>query len=329
MGAVAQLQTARLLRLLSLLQGRREWSGAELAERLRVTGRTVRRDIDQLRGLGYPIEGTTGTGGGYRLRSGRDLPPLLLDDEEAIAIAAGLRTAAGAGIAGVDQASLRALAKLEQLLPARLRRQIDTAAATTTAVAVPGGVAVDPAVLGATAAACRDHEVLSFEYRTRQGQGGRRRVEPHSLVAVIGLWYLVAYDLGRHDWRVYRLDRVSSPSPTKNHFVPRPLPAGSAADLVRDRLPEAPCRYQVTATVRLPADAVRARLPRLLPARLRPVDGGTCRLELGDDALGAVLGDLARLDADLRLEGPPETLDAIARAAGRLVAAAHPDGASE
>jgi predicted DNA-binding transcriptional regulator YafY len=321
---VPQNQTARLLRLLSLLQSRREWSGAELAARLQVTGRTIRRDIDQLRELGYPIEGTTGAAGGYRLRSGRDLPPLLLDDDEAIAIAAGLRTAAEAGIAGVDEASVRALAKLEQLLPGRLRRQIDAAAAATTAVAVPRGATLDPATLGSVAGACRDHEVLAFEYRTRQGLTGRRRVEPHSLVAVTGLWYLVAYDLGRDAWRVYRLDRVADPVPTRHHFVPRPLPAGGPADLLRERLREAPYRYRVKATVGLAAGEVRALLPRLLPARLREVDAVTCEVELGDDVLGALVADLTRLDTDLRLEGPPETLEAIAVSAGRLARAADP-----
>jgi predicted DNA-binding transcriptional regulator YafY len=321
---VPQQQTARLLRLLSLLQSRREWPGAELAGRLEVTGRTIRRDIDQLRELGYPIEGTTGAAGGYRLHSGKDLPPLLLDDEEAIAIAAGLRTAAEAGIAGVDEASVRALAKLEQLLPARLRRRIDAAAAATTAVAIPRGATLDPATLGSVAAACRDHEVLAFQYRTREGSGGRRRVEPHSLVAVTGLWYLVAYDLARDGWRVYRLDRVADPVATRNHFAPRPLPARGPADLLRERLREAPYRYRVKATVGLPAGQVRALLPRLLPTRLREVDAGTCEVELGDDALGALVADLTRLDADLRLEGPPETLDAIARSARRVEFAADP-----
>lgn len=324
MAFVAQSQTARLLRLLSLLQSRREWSGAELAERLDVTGRTIRRDVDRLRELGYPIAGTTGVAGGYRLRSGRDLPPLLLDDEEAIAIAAGLRTAAGAGILGVDEASVRALAKLEQLLPGRLRRQVDAAAAATTAVTVPEGATLDPAVLGSAAAACRDHEVLAFEYRTRQGASGRRRVEPHSLVAVTGLWYLVAYDLGRTAWRVYRLDRVRELFPTRSHFTPRPLPAAGAADLVRERLREAPYRYQVTATVNLPATAARERLPRLIPGRVQELDAATCRIDLGEDAPGALVADLARLDADLRLEGPPRTLDVIARAAHRLAEAAEP-----
>lgn len=322
MKGVAHPQTARLLGLLSLLQGRREWSGAELAERLEVTGRTVRRDIEQLRGLGYPIEGTTGIGGGYRLRSGTELPPLLLDDEEAIAVAAGLRTAAGAGIAGVDEASIRALAKLEQLLPARLRRQIDAAAAATTAVAVPARATLDPATLGCVAAACRDHEVLAFEYRSRQGAGGRRRVEPYSLVVVTGLWYLVAYDLARDAWRVFRLDRITAPFPTRSHFIPRPLPAAGPADLLRERLREAPYRYQVTATVRLSSAAVRERLPRLLPSRVEELGGGICRIVLGDDELGSVVADLARLDAGMRLDGPRQTLRDIERAARRLATAA-------
>lgn len=322
---MAQAQTSRLLRLLSLLQSRREWTGAELAERLEVTGRTVRRDIDHLRELGYPIHGTTGLAGGYHLESGRHLPPLLLDDEEAIAIAAGLRTAAGAGIAGVDEASIRALAKLEQLLPSRLSLQIDAAAAATSAVAVPAGTQLDPLTLGTVAAACRDHEMLAFDYRTRQGHTGRRRVEPHSLVAVTGLWYLVAYDPGQGDWRVYRLDRVTAPSPTRNHFTPRPLPASDPAEFLRQRLRRAPYRYQVTTTVSLGAAAVRSRLPRLLPTRLRVRGPDRCEIDLSDDSIGSLVSDLARLEAELHLDGPPETLDAIARASRRLLdAAIHP-----
>ncbi|MGH7921296.1 MAG: helix-turn-helix transcriptional regulator [Candidatus Dormibacteraceae bacterium] len=318
---MAESRTARLLRLLSLLQRRREWAGAELAERLAVTGRTVRRDVDQLRNLGYPIAGTTGASGGYRLTSGRDLPPLLLDDEEAIAIAVGLRTAASAGVAGAEEASIRALAKLEQLLPARLQRQIATAAEATTAVAISAPHALDPGALGVVAAACRDLEVLAFDYRTRGGGAQRRRVEPRSLVAVTGLWYLVAYDLGRDGWRLFRLDRVSGPVPTRLRFTPRPLPAASPADFVRRGLREATYRYQVTATVRLPAATVRARLPRLMASRLCEVDATTSRIELGSDALGPLVSDLAGLDAELAVEGSPEMLGALRRAGRRLLRA--------
>lgn len=319
---MARPQTARLLRLLSLLQNRREWTGEELAERLEVTGRTVRRDIRELRDLGYPIEGTVGLAGGYRLTSGRDLPPLLLEDEEAIAIAAALRTAAGSGLAGVDEAATSALAKLEQLLPARLRHQIDAAAQATTAIAVPGAPVLDPATLGVVAAACRDREILAFGYRTRGGAPGRRRVEPRSLIAVTGLWYLVAFDLDRDGWRSYRLDRMTAPAPTRVRFTPRALPSASPADFLRQSLRGAPYRYRLTVTVPLPAAAVRARLPRIMPSRIEEIDERTSRLELGDDAGAPLLADLARLDADVVLEGDPETLDVLAAGARRLLHAA-------
>ncbi|MGK5632144.1 helix-turn-helix transcriptional regulator, partial [Streptomyces sp. URMC 123] len=184
---------ARMLRLLSLLQTRREWSGTELAERLGVTTRTIRRDIDRLRDLGYPVDGTTGHAGGYRLASGAAMPPLLLDDEEATATAVALRTAAG-HLTGMEETALRALAKLEQVLPHRLRTQVAALQQTTATITwTAGGPRTDPATLSVLAAACRDHETVTFDYTTRHGASASRRVEPHHLVASGGLWYLLAH----------------------------------------------------------------------------------------------------------------------------------------
>ncbi|MDR0359070.1 MAG: YafY family transcriptional regulator [bacterium] len=313
----------RLLRLLSLLQSRREWSGAELAGRLDVTGRTIRRDVDRLRALGYPVEGTTGTAGGYRLASGRDLPPLLLDDSEAVAIAVGLRTAAGGSVAGADEASVRALAKLEQILPARLRQRIATLAGAMVSVTRPAGVAADPDTLGIVAAACRDREVLAFQYRRRDGSSLRRRVEPYSLVTVTGLWYLVGFDVDRGGWRTFRLDRVREPVPTRRRFQPRPLPAEDAADYLRQALQSATYRHMVTAVVHAPADDVRARLPRALPGRVTPIDERACRVRLGSDSLDRLTQDLVAIDAELTVEAAsPDVLEHLAAAGRRLAVAA-------
>ncbi|PSJ27113.1 DNA-binding transcriptional regulator, partial [Streptosporangium nondiastaticum] len=212
-----------MLRLLSLLQTRRTLSGAEPADRLGVTLRTIRRDIDRLRELGYPVEGTTGTAGGYRLAPGTDLllpPPLLLDDEEAVAIAVALRTAAG--VAGIEETALRALAKLEQVLPHRLRHQVTAIQATTAPLPVPWstGPRADPSTLAVLAAACRDHEILTFTYRTGSGETGQCRVEPHTLVAADPLWYLVAYDTEPGAWRLFRVDRLTGPAPTGHRTPP-------------------------------------------------------------------------------------------------------------
>ncbi|MCC3771282.1 YafY family protein, partial [Streptomyces sp. UNOC14_S4] len=187
---------ARMLRLLALLQTRREWPGMELADRLGVTTRTLRRDIERLRELGYPVDGTTGRAGGYRLAAGTAMPPLLLDDDEAIAIAVALRTAT-TNISGIEETALRALAKLEQVLPARLRTQVAALQHATTAPVTYGSATrtpVDPATLALLANACRDHEIVTFDYTTRHGTPSSRRTEPHSLVPAAGRWYLIAYD---------------------------------------------------------------------------------------------------------------------------------------
>ncbi|MFD4873795.1 helix-turn-helix transcriptional regulator [Streptomyces sp. NPDC058420] len=222
--------SARLLRLLSLLQAHREWSGADLADRLGVTARTVRRDVDRLRELGYPVNASPGTGGGYQLGAGSELPPLLLDDDEAVAVAVGLRTAAGQGIEGIGETSVRALTKLEQVLPNRLRRRVGALNAFTVPMlhnALPS--AVDPAVLTELAALCRDAERLRFDYESHDGTPTRRSVEPHRLVCTERRWYLVAWDLERADWRTFRVDRITPRPPHGPRFTPREPPAEDLA----------------------------------------------------------------------------------------------------
>src|SRR5437879_3875079 len=188
--------SARLLALLSLLQVRREWTGQELADRLEVGPRTIRRDVDKLRSLGYPVEARPGVAGGYRLGAGGTLPPLLLDDDEAVAVAIGLRTTASGSIAGIEETSVRALTKLQQVLPSRLRRRV-SAVQSHTLPMPPRGPLVDPDVLTVIAGACRDHERMRFDYRTHSGAAGRRSVEPYRLVNDRQRWYLVAWDVER------------------------------------------------------------------------------------------------------------------------------------
>ncbi|MCC5474968.1 helix-turn-helix transcriptional regulator [Streptomyces sp. NPDC059680] len=226
--------SARLLRLLSLLQAHREWSGAELADRLGVTTRTVRRDVDRLRELGYPVNASPGTGGGYQLGAGAALPPLLLDDDEAVAVAVGLRTAAGQGIEGIGETSVRALAKLEQVLPGRLRRRVSALGAFTVPMLRGGPPAadVDPALLTELANLCRDAERLRFAYRTHDGADSRRTVEPHRLVCTERRWYLVAWDVDRADWRTFRVDRITPTPPHGPRFTPREPPAEDLAAYV-------------------------------------------------------------------------------------------------
>src|SRR5919198_3093038 len=223
---------SRLLELLSLLQARRDWPGSELAERLGVSGRTIRRDVERLRELGYPVDSLTGPAGGYKLRAGTAMPPLLLDDEEAIAIAVGLRTAARASVTGIEETAVRALVKLEQVLPKHLRRRVRALGSATISPPV-GGPTVDPQHLTLIAAACRDGECLRFAYRSRDGTDSRREVEPHSLVNLGRRWYLVAWDRQREDWRTFRIDRLSRPAGNGARFQPRKLPAKDAATYVQ------------------------------------------------------------------------------------------------
>jgi predicted DNA-binding transcriptional regulator YafY len=312
----------RMLRLLSLLQSRREWSGTELSERLGVTLRTVRRDINRLRELGYPVEGTRGTAGGYRLAPGTHLPPLLLDDDEAVAVAVGLLTAAGGSVTGIEESSVRALTKLEQILPVRLRHQIAAVGDATIPVVHRSGPQADPTTLAVLAAACRDHEVVRFDYQDRDGMATSRRVEPYSLVTMYGKWYVVAYDPDRAGWRGFRLDRLTQPTPTRRRFTPRELPAIDAAAYLARSITAAPYRYTARATVHAPASSVRARMYAPIPGEIEPLDAGTCTVRLAADSLDLLaqpLAALATLGSDLTIEASRELLDHLRTAGQRLL----------
>ncbi|WP_067170437.1 helix-turn-helix transcriptional regulator [Microtetraspora niveoalba] len=313
--------SARLLRLLALLQTPRDWTGSELAERLGVSGRTVRADVERLRSLGYPVLATRGSVGGFRLGAGASLPPLLLDDDEAVAVAVGLRTATGGAIAGNEEASLRALAKLEQVMPARLRRRINTLQTYT--VPVPShrpGPSVDPDVLTTLAAACRARERLRFDYRTHAGDPARREVEPYRLVNWGRRWYLLAWDLERSDWRTFRVDRLTPRVPTGPRFTPRDLPDEDVAAYVSGRVSAAAWRYRARVTVRAPAEAVAERINPAV-GTVEPVDAHSCVLHTGADSVETLAVYLGMLDADFHVTEPPELVAHLRALAARYAGA--------
>jgi predicted DNA-binding transcriptional regulator YafY len=339
-----QKTSARLLLLLSLLQARREWPGRLLAERLDVSARTVRRDVDRLRELGYPVVAIKGPDGGYRLGAGAELPPLLFDDEQAVALAVALRiaVATGAGI-GVEEAAARALNTVRQVMPARLRGRIDTL--QVTAVEGPAarpGPRADPNVLIALSAAVRAREVLRFDYAAPSpsspdaaGNSTRtapRRVQPHHLVTWSGRWYLVAWDLARADWRTFRADRITPRTPTGPRFTPRELPGGDVAAFVADRFRGSddpggiggrPCRGEVI--LDLPAAAVSPYARDGLVEELGP---DRCRLVLGSWSWPALAATLGRFDTDIEVVGPAELKAAFAHLARRYANAASSEGTS-
>ena len=301
--------SARLLRLLSLLQARRDWTGAELAARLAVTTRTIRNDVDRLRGLGYPVDARPGVAGGYRLGTTGALPPLLLDDDEAVAVAVGLRTAASGSVAGIEETSVRALAKLQQVLPSRLRRRVS--AFQTYTLPVPSrGPQVDPDVLTVIAGACRDHERLRFGYRNHSGTASQRSVEPYRLVNDRRRWYLVAWDADRDAWRTFRVDRIEPQTPAGPRFTPRPLPSDReiAAQVARGT-GEATWRYRAQVTVHAPAAYVRARLP--IPVEVQSLGEDQCAFEPGSDDPAMLALYLGMLDADFEIVDAPELVDAL------------------
>ena len=306
--------SARLLRLLSLLQARRSWTGAELTSRLEVTARTLRRDVDRLRSLGYPVASTTGVGGGYRFGAGSELPPLLLDDTEALAVALGLRAAAAGAISGLEDATLGALAKLDQAMPARLRRRVS--ALHSAIVPLPHrGPAVDVATLTVLAGACRDGERLRFDYRSRESAATRRRVEPAGLVSAGSRWYLVAWDLDRGDWRTFRVDRLAGKPSRGERFAPRPPPPGGLSGYVARSVSVG--GYGVQARVRLhaPAAAMESRLGHSA-GTLESTGPDTCLLTTGAPSLEGLAVWMGMLGVDFEILEPPgaaETLDALAR----------------
>ncbi|MDT8913898.1 YafY family protein [Amycolatopsis sp. PS_44_ISF1] len=311
----------RLLRLLSLLQTRRDWPGPDLAGRLGVDVRTVRRDVERLRGLGYPVHATPGVAGGYRLGAGAALPPLLLDDDEAVAVAVGLRTAANGTVSGIEETSVRALAKLEQVLPARLRHRVSALQSATLALG-SGGPVVAAEVLTVIAAACRDHERLRFTYGTHTGEVAERSVEPLRMVHTGRRWYLVAYDLNREDWRTFRLDRVDGVPVPGFRFTPREPPAADLAAYVSRAISAAPYAHQVVLRVSVPAAELAERVPPTVGV-VEPVDEHSCRFRTGAHELDGMPFYLAQLEYEFVVEqAPPGLVERLARVAERFSRAA-------
>ena len=310
--------SARLLRLLALLQTRREWSGNDLADRLDVSTRTVRRDIDKLRALDYPVRAVKGIDGGYRLEAGAQLPPLQLDDEEAVAMTIALRTASTAGVTGIGETALRVLVKLEQVLPARLRHRVNALQLST--VRTPGSTraGVDPDVLIATATACRDRQRLRFSYLS-QGRESHRDTEPHELVTWGPRWYLVAWDLDRADWRTFRVDRMVPKTPVGPRFSPREIPGGDAAAHVARGVAQL-WPYRATVRLHIPADSEQARSAATY-GTIEPIDAHSCRLEIGADSPQSLTFLLGAMDSDFDIERGPELSDHLQRLAARFTRA--------
>jgi predicted DNA-binding transcriptional regulator YafY len=315
--------TARALHLLSLLQTHRFWSGAELVEELGVSARTVRRDVDRLRELGYPVDATTGVTGGYRLARGAALPPLVFDDEEAVAMAVGLRAAAAEAIAGIEATSLRALAKLEQVLPDRLRRRVNAVATTTSTIgwATPPAV-IDPNALALLAQGCRDREEVRFAYVSRDDVASDRLVEPHQLVSRERRWYLVAYDVRRADWRTFRLDRLNSVALAGRRFERRPPPAASYEAFV-DRSVRLPRELFEGSVVVSCAHAAIEEYCFHSGATFTALATDRFRVALQSDSFEWLVGLLAILATlgEITVEGSPDLQHASRLIAGRLDAA--------
>jgi predicted DNA-binding transcriptional regulator YafY len=316
--------SARLLRMLSLMQTRPDWTGPELAERLGVSGRTVRYDIERLRSLGYPVDARRGVVGGYRLGAGKALPPLLLDDEEAVSVVVGLRIAAGSVVDGMDEAMLRALTKLDQVLPSRLHRRVKALQKYT--VPVRGtGPTVDMDVMTVLAGACRDHEQLRFRYSAHDGSQTSRTVEPYRLVHRMGRWYLVAWDVKREDWRTFRMDRISPRPPHGPRFTPRDLPGdGDVAAFVAQGVTSARGQYRARVLVRAPAKVIAERVPAAF-GNVEPLDDDTCVFETAGGSIESLAVWIGLLDADFEVSDPPELVAYLRVLAKRYGAATPPE----
>ncbi len=311
------------MRLLSLFQVQRYWSGTELSQRLEITGRTLRRDVERLRRLGYPVHSTSGAAGGYQLGAGATMPPLLLDDEEAVAVALGLRTSASGSVAGIEEASMRALVKLEQVLPPRLRHRV---AALHSFILPLGhrGPTVDAERLSAIAGACRDHEGLRFNYNDRAGAPSARVVEPHRVVHTGHRWYLVAWDAGRKDWRTFRVDRIEGKLKTSTRFQPRKPPDGDFAAFVSKSLSYAAYPYRARVTLHAAVETVAQRVPPSAGV-LEAINDHSCMLSTGSHSLEGITIHLSLLGVDFQVHEPPELIDHLRRLADRLSRATGPN----
>ncbi|MFW0787470.1 YafY family protein [Gordonia sp. CPCC 206044] len=312
--------SARLLALLTLLQARREWSGAELAERLSITTRTVRRDVDKLRELGYPVDATVGVGGGYRLGAGAEMPPLLLDDQEVLAVALGLNEITTGSVADMAEASAGALTKLRQVMPSRLRHRLD--ALTMEAVPREHRNPVSGDVLSEIATACHRTERLRFDYRRGDGTESRREVEPYRLVRSGLRWYLVGWDLAREDWRSFRVDRMQPKTPTGPRFTPRPLPDGGATGYLERSLGAVFRKASARIRVHAPLDVVAPMVDDAW-GTIEAGDDENCELTMFSSSLASLARWLHAFDAEFTVIGPAELVDEC-----RAVASHHDDMAA-
>ncbi|MCV7367810.1 transcriptional regulator [Mycolicibacterium duvalii] len=310
--------TARVLHLLGLLQSRRVWSGQDLADRLGVTTRSVRRDVDRLRELGYPVHASAGVGGGYQLGAGAALPPLLLDPEEAVAMAVCLRVAAGGSVAGVGESALRALTKLDQVMPARLRSQVAAVHESTVTLGAATDTPVAPDVLMTLARASRDHEHVTATYRDVRGTVTARRVEPYHLVTTGRRWYLLCFDRDRDDWRSLRLDRMSDVTAVGSTFRPRPAP--DPASYVRRAITSSPYPYVARVRYFAPSSTV-ARVFSAASVDIEPDGPNACLLTAGGDDPARLAAWLALPDCDFEVLESPEVIAAMRTMSGRLAAA--------
>src|SRR5512143_1254896 len=313
--------SARLLRLLSLLQTPRDWTGTELAQRLEVSSRTIRNDIERLRDLGYPVHATRGSVGGYRLEAGASMPPLLLDDDEAVAVAIGLGAATRGEVTGIEETSLRALAKLEQVLPPRLRRQVSTLQRMTLHVRRRrSGPSVDPAMLAELARLSREHFGVWFDYSDRHDTASKRRAEPYRIVNAGQRWYLVAWDLDRADWRTFRVDRIKDGMSPGPRFTPRQLTDAHVEALISRGVPPEARRHQAQVIVQAPAEQMIERFgPWIGP--VTPIDAASCVLTTGAERVEDLAAYLGMLGVDFFVSEPPELVQQLRVLAARYAAA--------
>lgn len=312
--------STRAIELLGLLQNRRHWSGEDLARRLGVSRRTLRRDVDSLQELGYPITTSRGTGGGYQLSAGGSLPPLVLSEDEAAAVVLGLREVASGAYAPSGEAAVSAMAKIVQVLPAPIRRRIDSLRNVAgPRVARPLHGIADVASLTTVALACRDREALTFDYQSRDGRVSERVAHPHRTVAVEQRLYLIAWDPERADWRTFRIDRIKNLARTGATFVPRALPADDPVEYVHRQRGSMPTTFMVHASVQAPAERVRHELATY--GSVEPVGDGWCEVRIAADSLDWAAFCLAAVGACFIVHGPPEAIEHMRGWGERLTAA--------
>lgn len=317
------LQTSsRLLRLLSLLQSRRQWSGRDLSERLEIDARTVRRDVEKLRELGYPVRASSGLGGGYQLGAGTSMPPVLLNDDEAVAVAFALRTAAGS-VGKMEETAIGLLAKLDQVLPNRLRKRASALHAVTISLASAQNVPpVD--VLSRIASACRDHMKIKFSYKDRDGQSSSRTIEPLRLAHTGSRWYLVAWDTQREDWRTFRVDRIDRLVSTGPQFVPRKFPEDIAAYVQRS-IRYVSYRFRMRLRLQGTLETVQKQVPRWC-GPLEAGEDGTCTLNAGADSIEMLAAMLVMIQSDFEILDSQELVPELRKIVERLARATTPAG---